>query len=226
MTSKPAVNVDGLIRKTRRYEFADGLVDLQMALTMASLGTLFPIVFSGALIRLGSALAEALGAWARWLSFIVLAIPALVALGSRHLLKYVRRRWLWRASGFVDPLPSAVSPRALILGTLILVVGIVAAVMLYRSGSVDEMLPMRMLVAGSGWAQGIATIGLSRVTGLSRYAWLGIAGGLVSTVFLFLPLRFDQAWLAFALLWATAFAVSGLVTLRGTLLQIRAAQDG
>ncbi|TET51414.1 MAG: hypothetical protein E3J64_06935, partial [Anaerolineales bacterium] len=162
MSSKPSVKVNSLIRETRRYEFADGLVGLQMALIMASLGAPFAIVFSPTLWRLAFSLAEAVGSWARWLVLLAVAIPVLVAVGSRQLLKNVRQRWLWRTSGFVEPLPSAVSRKAQALGTLIVVVGVVAGVMLYSSGSADEMLPVRMLVAAAGWAQGVVTIALSR----------------------------------------------------------------
>jgi hypothetical protein len=50
--------------------------------------------------------------------------------------------------------------------------------------------------------------------------------GLASTVFLALRLPFGLTWLAFCLLWALAFAASGLVSLRRTLLMRRANVDG
>jgi hypothetical protein len=110
-----------------------------------------------------------------------------------------------------------------VLATALIVVGTVTGVILYRSGRAEAMLPLRMLVAGAGWAQGAIMIGVSRKTGMSRYAWLGVVGGLASTVFLAFHLSFGLTWLAFCLLWASAFAVSGLLSLRRTLLMIRRA---
>jgi hypothetical protein len=84
-----------------------------------------------------------------------------------------------------------------------------------------------MLVASAGWAQGVVMMDVSRTTGLSHYAWLGIVGGLASTVFLALHLPFGLTWLAFCLLWALAFAISGLVSLRRRLRMMRKANvDG
>jgi hypothetical protein len=223
MSTRSNVTVDDLVRKTRRYEFADGLVDLQMSVILIALGVLSPLVFTRAFVRLGLRLAEALGSWAMWLTMLIVLLPAVIAIGTRRLVRYVRRRWLWCDSGFVEPLPSAASGGTLVLATALIVVGIVTGVILYRSGRAEAMLPLRMLVAGAGWAQGAIMIGVSRKTGMSRYAWLGVVGGLASTVFLAFHLSFGLTWLAFCLLWASAFAVSGLLSLRRTLLMIRRA---
>jgi hypothetical protein len=152
---------------------------------------------------------------------VVLLLPVLVAFGARHALRAVRRRWLWRTSGFVEPLRSAVPPLALAFGVAIFVVASVAGVLVYRSGGREPMMILRVLVAGAGWAQGATMIGVSQRTGLRNHKWLGLVGGLASTVFLFWRLSFGHTWLAFTVLWALAFAVSGLVSLRRALRRTR-----
>jgi hypothetical protein len=219
MAVQPNVNADDLIRATRRYEFSDGLVELQLSVVLASLGVSIALVFSPLFVRLVLGLSRTFGSWAKWLAAVIVLAPALIAVGTRQLLRAVRRRWIWRSSGFVEPLPSAVPASALVLGTAIVVVASVVAVMLYRSGGREPMLVVRALVASAGWAQGVSTIGVGRRTGLANYTRLGIAGGLASTVFLFLRLPFGQIWLAFCLLWALGLAISGLVSLRRALLR-------
>lgn len=225
MSAQPDVNK--LIRQTRRYEFADGLVDLQVGVILVILGTLPLLVFSPMYMRLQFSLVRAFGVWAKWLALLVVLLPAFVALGTRHIIRYVRQRWLWCDSGFVKPLPSAVSRKTLALATAIVVVSTVVGFMLSRAGWGGPMFPLRMLVASVGWAQGITMIGVGRTTGLSHYTWLGIVGGLASTLFLFLHLTLGQAWLALCLLWGLAFTASGLISLRCALLTLRKAnKDG
>ncbi len=225
MNTQP--DVDELVRRTRRYEFADGLVELQMGVILVILGILSQLAFSPMYImRLQLSLARALGAWAKWLTLLVVLLPVFVALGTRHIIAYVRRRWLWRDSGFVKPLlPSAVSRKTLTLATAIVVVSTVVGFMLSRAGWSEPMLPLRMLVVSVGWAQGITMIGVGHTTGLSHYTWLGIVGGLASTLFLFLHLTFGQALLALCLLWGLAFTASGLISLRCALLMLRKANE-
>lgn len=230
MNAQP--DVDKLICQTRRYEFADGLVDLQMGVILVILGILPQLVFSPMYMRLQLrllfSLARAFGDWAKWLTLLIVSLPAFVALlGTRHIIRYVRQRWLWHDSGFVKPLPSAVSRKMLTLATAIVVVSTVVGFMLSRAGWGGPMFPLRMLVVSVGWAQGITMIGVGHTTGLSHYTWLGIVGGLASTLFLFLHLTLGQAWLALCLLWGLAFTVSGLISLRCTLLMLRKAnKDG
>jgi hypothetical protein len=226
MATHPSVNVDDLVRRTRRYEFSDGLVELQISAVLLSVGVLVALVFGPVFSRLVLGLSRALGSWAKWLAVLILLLPPLVAYGGRHLLRYVRRRWLWRASGFVEPLPSAVSRWTLVLATALVVVSIVVGLLLVRSGYGGPMLLLRILVASVGWAQGATMIGVSRATGLSHHAWVGIVGGLASTALLLVELPFGQAWLALSLLWALAFAVSGLVSLRRALLRTREVNRG
>jgi len=229
MNAQP--DVDKLIRQTRQYEFTDGLVELQMGIILVILGALSQLAFSPMYMRLymrlNISLSETFGTWAKWLTILIILLPAFVALGTRPIIKYVRRRWLWRNSGFVKPLPSIVSRKTLVLATAIVVVSTAVGFILSRAGWSEPMLPLRILVAGVGWAQGVIMIGVGRTTGLSHYRWFGIVGGPASTLFLLLHLPFGQAFLVLCLLWGLAFAVSGLISLRCALLTLRKAdKDG
>ena len=226
MGAHSKADVDDLIRATRRYEFADGLAELQLSVVTASIGVVSGVVLSPVFVRSSMVLARTVGSWARWLVMSVLLLPAVVAYGSRHAMRAVRRRWLWRSSGFVEPLPSAVPAGALVLGTAIIVGASVGGSLLYRSGGREPMLVLRVLVASVGWAQGVIIGGVGLRTRLLHYTWVGVGGGLASTVFLFWQLPFGRTFLAFCVLWALVLAASGTTSLRRTLHQSREADRG
>ncbi len=61
---------------------------------------------------------------------------------------------------------------------------------------------------------GYTLLAMGRLLDLRRYVGLGLAGGLLSTGALLLPLTFGQLTLLFAFIWGLGLAASGLLTLR------------
>lgn len=225
MISQP--NVDKLIRQTQQYEFADGLRDLQMAIILGTLGIVswltFDLVYAPFLVKL----IKALGPWIGWLSILlVIVLPVIVTWGVLGLMNYVRRRWLWRESGMVKSLSWLVPRWVTVLATTIYLVSVVLSLGLHFSGRFDALFALHMLVVAAGWSTGVTLVGFGLTIGLPRYMWLGVLGGLISTLLLFLRLSFGQTALVFGLSWGFLFAASGIVLLRRTLLSLREVGGG
>ncbi len=208
-------NAEELIRQTKRYEFSDGLRDLQLAMVLSILGVIlwltFDLVYARTLVRL----MYTLGAWVGWLSILmIIVLPVLVSLFVRKLTTCVRRRWLWRESGMVESLPWLVPRWVTVLAVSLYLTCVVFSLWLYSIGQVDTTFVLYMLVVAAGWSTGVTLVGLGLTIGLPRYIWLGVIGGLGLTSLLFLPLTFGQAALVFGLSWGFTFAVSGTIALR------------
>lgn len=220
-------NAEELIRQTKRYEFSDGLRDLQMAMVLSTLGVIlwltFDLVYVRALIRL----MYALGAWVGWLSILmIIVLPVLVTLCIRKLATSIRQRWLWRDSGMVESLPWLVPRWVTVLAASLYLICVVFSLWLRFAGQVDTTFVLNMLVVATGWSTGVTLVGLGLSIGLPRYIWLGVIGGLGSTFFLFLPFTSGQTALAFGLSWGFTFAVSGIIVLRRTVFSLQRTHSG
>ena len=229
MTTQPEIN--GLIRKTRQYEFADGLRDLQMATTMAILGAFawFSLTLAGMhwYVRLILYLKDTFGNWAIWISGLVYLLIIFTALGgSLWIMRFVRQKWLWRESGWVKPLRWQVPRRITILSAVIFLGGVVLSLILLSAGKVDKSFVLRMLWTATGWSFGYTLVGMGREIGLIRYVWLGAFGGLASTAVLFLPLTFGQTAIVLYGAWTLALGISGAIVLRRASTAIRQANHG
>jgi len=207
-------DVKRLIRETRRYEFADGLRDIQMAITLGIMGVVTWLVLQPLWINTLHEWVQKYGRGAAWLGLLVIFLAPLAAWGMLALMNVVRKRWLWRESGMVKPTPWIVSRRVTVLSAVILVVCLAFAVLARHQGWVEDAFVLRMLWAATGWSFGYTLIGMGRELGLPRYIWLGLTGGVLSTILIFLQLTFAQAALAFGLSWGLLLSASGIFTLR------------
>jgi hypothetical protein len=224
-------DVEGLIRKTRQYEFADGLRDLQLAIILAFLSIFLwfsvSLVGMGWYIRLILILKEIFGNSASW---IIVALYLLILFsilgGSLWLMRILRRKWLWRETGWVKPLRWQVPRRVSFLSTVIILGGIGLALTLHIIDKVDATFVLRMIWTATGWAFGYTLSEVGREIGLKRFRWYGIIGVLASTVVLFLPLDFGQT--AFVLYggWALGLGVPGAIILRRSLAKIKQVDHG
>ncbi len=216
-------DIEDLIRKTKRYEFVDGLRDLQLAVLMAFFGIFAWLSLSLLGIhwytQLILNLVEMFGRWGALISGLLYFLILLALLiGSLWAMKFLRRRWLWRESGWVKPLPWQVPRKITILSAIIFLSGLGLALGLLATGRVDDSFVLRMFWAASGWAFGFTLVGVGREIRLKRYLWLGSVGGLASTLVLFLHIDFGQTALALYGAWALALGISGAITLRGALV--------
>lgn len=212
MTSQS--DVERLIRDTRRYEFADGLRDIQLAIMLGIGGVATWLVLQPLWMSLLGNLAQKYGRSAAWLGFLVVFLAPLAAWVMLALMNAVRKRWLWRESGMVKPARWAVPRRVNVLSAVILVAGLALAVLARRQGWVEDAFVLRMLWAATGWSFGYTLVGMGRELRLPRYIWLGLTGSVLSTVLLLLQLTFAQAALVFGLSWCLLLSASGIFTLR------------
>lgn len=224
MSEQP--DVERLIRDTRRYEFSDGLRDLQLALLLGLGGVAAWLAFEPAWLALILRTADRFGRWAAWIGMLPVFLAPLAALAMLRLMDRLRRRWLWRESGMVRPSRWAVPRKVNILGAAILLGGLALAVALLRLGLVDSSFILRMLWAATGWSFGYTLLAMGRNLDLSRYRRIGLIGGVLSTCLLFLPLGFPQSALAFGLVWGALLAASGVITLRRSALSVQRPGEG
>jgi len=229
MTTQP--DIDALIRKTRQYEFVDGLRDLQMAAIMAIMGAFawFSLTLARMhwYVRLILYLKDTFGSWARWINGLVYLLILFAVLGgSLWIMRVLRRKWLWRESGWVKPVRWQVPRRITVLSAVIMLGGIVLGLILLSAGKVDMSFVLRMLWTATGWGFGYTLIGMGREIGLIRYVWLGAFGGLASTAVLFLPLTFGQTAIVIYGAWTLALGISGAIVLRRASTAIRQANHG
>ena len=215
-------DIEGLIRKTRQYEFIDGLRDLQKAAIMAFFVVFAWFVFTQTglswYFRLILLIKETFGSWAPWIDgLLFLLIIFSILGGSLWLMRAVRRKWLWRDSGWVKPLPWQVSRKVTILSVTIFLSGLGLAIALFVVDRVEASFILRMLWVATGWAFGYTLVGVGQEIGLKRYIWLGAVGGIASTVLLFLPLTFGQVAIVLYGAWALVLGISGAIALRRAL---------
>ncbi|MBN1538451.1 MAG: hypothetical protein JW908_17075 [Anaerolineales bacterium] len=209
-------DIEKLMRQTRKYEFSDGLRDVQLAIMFALGGIAVWLSFEPAWIALVGKSSISIGRWTMGLAFLPLIILVLVVWGMLRLMKFLRQRWLWRESGMVKSVRWMVPRRVNVISSVIFMGGIILSLYLRHLGYVDDVFVLRMLWVATGWAFGYTLIGVGRHIGLPRYIWLGILGGIASTAMLFMPLPFGQAALVFGLFWCIILTVSGAITLFGT----------
>lgn len=224
MMSQP--DVDKLIRQTRQYEYSDGLRDLQMAVLLGIGGMAVWIVLEPIWITFVGNMVKAFGRWAAKINLLPAILAPLAVWGMLRLMDYLRQRWLWRESGMVKSSRWVVPRRVNVLSAVILLGGLAIGFGVRYFGWADDAFVLRMLWAATGWAFGYTLAGVGHHIALSRYVWLGVVGGLMSTVMLFLPLTFGQTSLVFGLSWCLLLAASGMVTLRRAMFSVKGVSDG
>jgi hypothetical protein len=214
-------NVDQLIRQTRKYEFSDGLRDLQGAVLLGIGGIAVWLELEPIWITFVRNIVKTFGRWAVWINMLPILLAIMAVWGMLYLMNYLRRRWLWQESGMVKSSLWIVSRRINILSVIILLGGVALGYGARYVGFADDTFVLRMLWAATGWSFGYSLAAVGHNICLTRYIRLGVVGGLMSTVMLFLPLSFGQTSLVFGLSWCLLLSVSGIVTLRHAILAVK-----
>jgi hypothetical protein len=211
-------DVDRLIQNAKRYEYVDGLRDLQLAGVIALVGGLAAFTYLPDGIRIYMEWSvwfhQHWGRAAAYLPMLLFLLALLLLLSaSVRVIRSVRRRWLWRETGMAEARTWGMSRPATIAAVLVMLVGLIGGVVLMVRGVVGADFALRMIWTASGWALGVELYLMGRSINLPRYRWIGGLGGLASTALLFLPLSFGASALAFAIGWTVILATSGVVTL-------------
>lgn len=222
------VNVVDLQRRTMRYEFADGIREFQLAFWLVVVGVYSWVVWDK-LPEWGSIVesVRAMGSGVAVIVFLVLpiAIPVLAShYGLMWINERVRRRWLWRNTGYIKPRQWVV-PRRVILGGCalamgVLVLGILAAIhfrefsFLIRSLYVSTGLNVSIMMGMLGKEMGVRRFGAA-----ARWALIG------TTVVVTLPVSNGLCGLMVCGYLAGVLMISGWKGLREMAAQQEALDD-
>ena len=206
------LDVKKLVQQTQQYEFSDGLRDFQFAIMMAAGGFGYWFVFDqmDKWMSLMIDLANRFGFLGRWSLILVALIPGLLALAALLVIRYLRKRWLWRTTGYVKSARWMVPRRVTLISFLIMAVGLVAGVLLQRDVSTGDMfltadahrlkwLVIRLHPRRNGTPPGLATLHTS---------WHPCGCGDHSAPFT--TPDDGQTGLVWGLVWGVALTISGL----------------
>ncbi len=208
------INPETLIKKTQRYEFEDGLRDIQFGIFFLLLGLTYWIGYHPAWWRLLFSVRESGGRFSMMASAVLLfALPVVIMIFMHPLIKRARQHWLWRDSGMVTPLRQIVPTWITIVSAVLFLVSFVIGFLLSPTLGKHTFFAWNWLWATEGWVLGFLLIALGRHLNLRRYIGLGIVGGLASTVVLFLRDSLNMPVLVFGLIWGLLLIVTGGVVL-------------
>ena len=216
-------DIEKIIKKTQRYEFLDGLRDVQIGIYMALLGLTNWLVFQPFWMRVFLWMLDRAGKFIGILTAILLlAIPFLVALGVQRVMYVIRKRWLWQESGMVKPLRVVVPRWITVVSVLVLFAALGAGLLL------QPLFPRQFFIWGALWGStglsfGFVLAAMGWHLQLKRYVWVGVLGGVGSAAMFVLPLSLDNSVLVLGLAWGVLLIGSGLQALRRAWPQVRAA---
>jgi hypothetical protein len=208
-------DIEKLIRDTKRYEFSDGLRDLQLGLTLLFLGIVEWLIFQPGWIRWWLAMKDRFARWGAYAAVLPFVLLLLFLLGTLRVMDALRRRWLWRRSGMVKASTWGLVPtRFQVIAAIISILGIALGIVAQPHLKTDNLFILRLIFSSSGLSFGITLVGLGIHIRIPRYTWLGMIGGLVSILLLFYPLPFDQTGAGLFGVWGLMLSASGTVVLR------------
>jgi hypothetical protein len=212
--------IDNLTRETRKREFDDGLVDILYGLAFLIMGLGGWFLFSTEGLRwIVVALVQR-----REITIIALfaLLPAfwLAIYGSRRLVEWIRRSFLWTETGYVEPLKWQVRTSFTMAAVFASIALIIVAVWLMAIGSLSEEAVLRTLAAAASLGTAIMYLGMGIDLRFRRYKAVGTAGLILSVIVLSQPASFSQSWLLFGVGWMTILTVSGLRALRQSVLSL------
>ncbi len=212
--------IDNLTRQTRMREFDDGLVDILYGLVFLIMGLGGWFLFSAEGLRwFAVALVQQ-----REITIIALLalLPAfwLAIYGSRRLVDWIRRSYLWTETGYVEPLKWQVRTSVTLAAVFASIALIIAAFWLMTIGSLSEEAVLRTLVASASLGTAVIYFGMGIDLRFRRYKAVGIAGLILSAIVLRQPTSFSQSWLLFGVGWMAILTVSGLWALRQSVLSL------
>ena len=206
--------IEQKILETKRYEFNDGLRDIQIGIYLMWLGVVQWMIFEPGWWRLLFNIRETTGKITMMAaSFFVILIPALFAWGFLRLMETIRRRWLWRDSGVVKT-SRWVMPRWATIFSGVVMLGSLGLGLLFRDAlAVDEFYVWRLLFAAAGLAFAVSLVAMGAHLELKRYYFIGLIGGLVSALSLLFVFTPGLSSLLFFGVWSLLMYISGCIAL-------------
>ena len=175
MMSQP--DVEQLIKKTRQYEFSDGLRDLQLAIFVGFGGVTAWLSFEPFWITVIGRTANTFGRWAASIGMLPVVLLIAAVWGMLWLMEQFRKRWLWRETGMVKASKWIVSRRVNVISFIILLAGIGISLALQRIRLGERAFVLRMIWTATGWSFGYTLAGIGQEIGLPRYVKVGWLAG-------------------------------------------------
>lgn len=211
MITDPDINK--LIKQTRRYEYLDGLRDIQLALIFGISGFAIWLAFEPFWIKWIVKTIIAYGHLAGWITMLPIILLVIIVIAMLPIMKFLRQHWLWRETGMVQTSRASIPAHVNVVSIIIFLICLMISLDLKYIGKVNDIFILRILLAATGWAFGYILLGMGRFIGLPRYVWLGVIGGLLSTLVLVAHLPFSQSSLIFGFGWCLLLAASGVFNL-------------
>lgn len=221
MNAQP--DVKKLVLQTQQYEFSDGLRDLQYAWMMAVIGvTVWLYIDQASLwISVIRDLEIRFGGAGKVLSYGIVALPWIPILASVVAMRSLRKRWLWRESGYVQSKASFLPVHVMVISVIIVVVGIALGLFVQITMQTLEPIFFRVMLVSSGWAFGYTLAETGRKLALARYVRVAVLGSFITAVLLILPLTIGQTGLLWGLIWSVLLVISGWQPLQNALRIVR-----
>jgi len=212
-----------IILKTKQYEFADGLRDIQLGIALIMMGVVwFWAMYEPSWLRFMIQLGRDYGKWATIVALVLLfSLPVVVSYGMQRLMEKIRSRWLWRESGMVKSSPILVPTSVTFLAAVIFIGAIALGLRWQSSLKTGDFYVMSLIMVASGWGFGVSMVGLGVNIKVPRYIVMGGIGGVASTALFLFQSSLSGAGLISFLGWGAILITSGLIVLIQTWPEIK-----
>ncbi len=210
------VDTEKIILKTKQYEFADGLREIQMGVLSILWGAIWNwVIIEPSWYRFLFQLRDDYGKWAMTVALVlVLSIPTVVVLGFQRMMEVIRRKWLWRETGMVKSSQNLFPRRISVLVSVVFIGTVALGFRLQSTLKTGEWFGWSLLLLATGWGLGITLIGLGSHLKIPRYVYMGVIGGLASTAILLYQTSLTGAGLVFYMGWGFLLLISGSIVLK------------
>jgi hypothetical protein len=217
------VDTKKIILKTKQYEFADGLRDIQLGIVLIMMGGVwFWLMYQPSWMMFMIQVGRDYGRWAVLVAFLlVYCIPIVAALGMQRVMENIRGRWLWRESGMVKSSRILVPRHINILAVVIFISALLLGLRFQSLLETGDFYLMSLIMVAIGWSFGFTLVGLGVNLKLRRYVIMGVVGGVASTALFLYQSSLTGAGLLSFLGWGLILLISGLVVLKRVWPEIR-----
>lgn len=222
------LNVTQLQQRAGRYEFADGIREFHFAFWVLVTG------FYGFMVFDMPALWQPFAEWVRAQNIVVMilttfiipiGIPLLISqVGLHWANEYLRRRWLWRSTGFIKPKRWLVPRRVLALSFAIEFVIFTSSILLAIQLQ-DATFIFRGVYVSAGLANAFMALNVASRFQIPRYRLIAAVGAVSTLILALLPLRLGLFVLVFSLFWGALLVITGLYAVYQTAQRQKVAAD-
>ncbi len=222
------INVSQLQQRTQGYEFADGIRELQFAFWVLVTG------FYGWVVWDMPAMWQPFAEWVRAQNVVVMilvtfvlpiGVPLVISqVGLKWANEYLRRRWLWRNTGFIKP-KSWIMPRRTLFVSFAMMFAVFIAGIWLAIHLKDFTFIIRGVYVSASVANAYMSLMIAMQFRIPRYRIIAVVGLLITLILALLPLRAGLFVLVISGFWGGMLIVSGLYAMRQMALQQKATAD-